>query len=213
MCFAYRQVFDLSSRQVAIISKSCTLGDKKPHSACDLEEREVYFAIDSLLGELGQVAEVVGAGVLDDDECAGLHHVAVEDELRELWQLWQVVGRVGEDEIKLARAGGYELEHVALHLNQVLLVEQGLDLADEIVLRGGLLHAGDAGAAAREEFEADSTSAREQVEGGHSVEIHEVVEHVEEVLARHVGSGARGDVGGHVETPSPIFSADDSHDS
>ena len=213
MCFAYRQVFDLPSRQAAIISKSCTLGDKKPYSACDLEEREVYFAIHSLLGELWQVAEVVGPRMLHDDQGARLHHVAGEDELRELWQLRQVVGRVGEDEVELARARGYEAEHVALHLNQVLLVEQGLDLADEIVLRGGLLHAGDAGTAAREELEGDGTSAREEVECRHALEIDEVFEHVKKVLARHVGSGARGDVGGHVETPPPIFSADDSHES
>ena len=171
----------------------------------------MHFAIDSLLGELGEVAEVVGAGVLYDDEGAGLHHLAAEDKLGELWQLGQVVGRVGEDEVELAGAGGYELEHVALYLNQVLFLEQLLHLADEIVLRGCFLHTRDAGAAAREELEADGTSAREEVEGCHSLKIHEVVEHVEEVLARHVGSGARGDVGGHVETPPSIFSADDSH--
>ena len=117
------------------------------YELCIDEKREMHFAIHSLLGELWQVAEVVGPRMLHDDQGARLHHVAVEDELRELWQLRQVVGRVGEDEVELARARGYEAEHVALHLNQVLLVEQGLDLADEIVLRGGLLHTGDAGAA------------------------------------------------------------------
>ena len=47
----------------------------------------MHFAVDALLGELWQVAEVVGAGVLHNDEGAGLHHLAVEDELGNLWQL------------------------------------------------------------------------------------------------------------------------------
>ena len=159
------------------------------------------------------MAEVVGFGMLYYDQSSWLNHLAIEDEFRQLRQLWQVIGRVGENEVKLARARAYKLENVAFHLNQILLVEQGLDLADEIVLRGGLLHAGDAGTAAREELEGDGTSAREEVECRHALEIDEVVEHVKKVLARHVGSGARGDVSGHVETPSPIFSADDSHES
>ena len=75
------------------------------------------FAIDSLLGELGEVAEVVGFGVLNDDQRARLHHLAVEDEFGELRQLWQVVGRVGEDEVKLTRARADELKHVALYLD------------------------------------------------------------------------------------------------
>ena len=64
----------------------------------------MHFAIDALLGEVGEVAEVVGFGVLDDDEGAGLHHLAVEDEFGQLGELWQVVRWVGEDEVELARA-------------------------------------------------------------------------------------------------------------
>ena len=49
----------------------------------------MHLAVHSLLGELRQVAEVVRAGVLHDNEGAGLHHLAVENELGQLWQLWQ----------------------------------------------------------------------------------------------------------------------------
>ena len=82
----------------------------------------MHFAVDALLGELWQVAEVVGAGVLHNDEGAGLHHLAVEDELGNLWQLRQVVGWVGEDEVKLARARANKLENVALHLDEIILL-------------------------------------------------------------------------------------------
>ncbi len=67
-----------------------------------LKEREMHFAIHSLLGELWQVAEVVGFWMLHDDKSAGLHHLAVEDKFWELRQLRQVVGRVGEDDVELS---------------------------------------------------------------------------------------------------------------
>ena len=111
------------------------------------EKREMHLAIHSLLGELWQVAEVVGFGMLYYDQSAWLNHLAIEDEFRQLRQLWQVIGRVGEDEVEFARARANKLENVAFHLNQILLLEQSLDLADEVVLCGGFLHAGDAGAA------------------------------------------------------------------
>lgn len=169
------------------------------------------FAVDALLSELRQVAEVVGAGVLHNDEGAGLHHLAVEDEFGNLWQLRQVVGWVGKDEVKLARARANKLENVALHLDEILLFELLFDLADEVVLCRGFLHARHAGAATRQKLEADGSRSREKVEGGQAFEIHNIVEHVEQVLARHVGSGACGDVPGHVEASSAIFSANDSH--
>ena len=117
------------------------------YELCIDEKREMHFAIHSLLGELWQVAEVVGCGMLYYDQSSWLNHLAIEDEFRQLRQLWQVLGRVGENEVKLARARAYKLENVAFHLNQILLLEQTLDLADEVILRRGFLHTGDAGAA------------------------------------------------------------------
>ena len=175
------------------------------------EEREMHFAVDALLGELWQVAEVVGAGVLHNDEGSGLHHLAVEDELGNLWQLRQVVGWVGEDEVKLARARANKLENVALHLDEILLLQLLLDFANEVVLCRGFLHACHAGATTRQELEADGSCSREEVEGGQAFEVHAVVEHIEQVLARHIGSGACCDVPGHVEASSAIFPADYSH--
>ena len=171
----------------------------------------MHLAIDPLLLELWQVAEVVGLRVLYHHECARLHHLAAQDELGQLGQLRQVVGWVGKDQVKLASARAYELEYIAFHRHQVLVFELLLHLADEVVLGRRLLHTGDAGASAGEEFEADCACPREQVESYQAVEVHKIVKHIEEVLARHVGGGASGDVGGHVKTAAAIFSTDYSH--
>ena len=110
------------------------------------KKREMHFAVHALLGELGQMAEVVGFGVFDDDQCAGLHHLAVQDEFGQLWQLGQVIGWIGEDQVEFARAGTDELENVPLNLYKILFFEQFFHLTDEVVLRRCLFHAGDAGA-------------------------------------------------------------------
>lgn len=120
-----------------------------------LKEREMHFAVHSLLGELWQVAEVISFRMLHDDECARLYHLAREDELGQLRQLWQVIGRVGEDKVELACARAYKLEDVALNLNKILLFEQSLDLADKVVLCGRFFNACHAGTASREELKAD----------------------------------------------------------
>ena len=47
----------------------------------DLEEGEVHLAVGAVLHEVGQVAEVVGARVLDDKQRARVHQRAVHYQL------------------------------------------------------------------------------------------------------------------------------------
>ena len=53
------------------------------------------------------------------NEGARFYHRTVQNELRQLRQLWQVVRRIGKDKVKLARTRANELENIALDLHQV----------------------------------------------------------------------------------------------
>lgn len=176
-----------------------------------MEEGEVHFAVGAVLHEVGQVAEVVGARVLDDKQRARVHQCAVHYQLGQLGQALQVVGRVGKDDVVTLLARRDKSKYVALDKRHLTLAKLLLHLADEVILRRRLLDARHMRAAARDKLKTHRARAGKEVEGRHAVEVDYISQHVEEVLARHVGGGPRGDVGGHVEAASPIFSGDYSH--
>lgn len=78
-------------------------------------------------------------------------------------------------------------------------------------MRGSFLHTRHLCASTRQQLEADGSSAGKEVERGEPLKAGPVAEHVEYVFARHICSGARSDVGGHLEAPPSVFSADYSH--
>lgn len=114
------------------------------------EKREIHFAIGAQLRELWQMAEVVGTGMLHYHHGARLYHLALKDESGQVGKLWQVVGWVGKDEIKLLRARANKAEYIAFHLAQIFLAKFFFHLTNEVVLSGSLLHARDAGAPTRQ---------------------------------------------------------------
>ena len=90
-------------------------------------------------------------------------------------------------------------------------MELFLYLAYEIVLCGGFLHTCHLCASTRKELKTDGAGAREKVEGCEAFKVNPVAEHIEDVFARHVGSGACGDIGGHLEATASVFTTDYSH--
>ena len=68
------------------------------------EQREVDAAVLAVLNEAGMGREVVVLAMLEDEEAVGGKDVFLENEVGNLRQLRQGVGRIGKDEVKLAMA-------------------------------------------------------------------------------------------------------------
>ena|GEM_PF-3325809 len=75
-------------------------------SRCDLilENGEVYAAVFLMLREMGEGREVVGAAVLHYEDAAGFEQVGAEDGGGDIGDAFELIWRVGEDEIKMASA-------------------------------------------------------------------------------------------------------------
>ncbi len=74
--------------------------------------------------------------MLDYDNGVGLEHGGVEDQFRYLAEIFQVVGWIGEDYVKLFGAGLHKLEHIALDEVQIYVAEAFGYALDEPVLHG-----------------------------------------------------------------------------
>ena len=114
----------------------------------EAEDGEVYFAVDAVLIEVGQVAEVVSLAVLNHEDGVGFEHLGVEHQFGNGGEVGKIVWWVGKDDVELRAARFHKFQRIALHLNEVGVVELLFHLANEIVLRSRLLHAGHLGATA-----------------------------------------------------------------
>ena len=114
----------------------------------EAEDGEVYFAVDAVLVEVGQVAEVVSLAVFNHEDGVGFEHLGVEHQFGNGGEIGQIVWWVGKDDVELRAARFHKFQRIALHLNEIGVVELLFHLANEIVLRSRLLHAGHLGATA-----------------------------------------------------------------
>jgi len=66
-----------------------------------------------MLCEMGEGREVVGAAVLHYEDAAGFEQVGAEDGGGDIGDAFELIRRVGEDEIKLAVGSGDEFQGIA----------------------------------------------------------------------------------------------------
>ena len=85
--------------------------------------------------------------------------------------------------------------------------------ADKISLRSGLLHRGNTSAATRKQLKRHRAGAGKQVKrlGGITLEVDQILQHIEDILAGEIGSWPRHNICGHIESAAPVFSSDYSH--
>ena len=167
-----------------------------------------------MLDEAGMGGEIVILAVLEDEDAAFPEDAFFEDEVGNLGQFLQGVGRVGKDEVELLAAGLDETEHVATQREGLGVGIQFLQaVADEAVVVAVLLDADHLAAAAGEEFERDAARAGEEVEGGGSVEVDVAGEHVEDVLLGKVGGWPRLERARNLKVASLVFPSYNPHSS
>lgn len=183
------------------------------------------------------LGEVVFLSVLENEDAAFGQQTGAKHEVGYFGQLWQGVGRVGEDEVEspLVPVGLFNCVGAAFKVRLLLRrvrvcggflqvsecvgsqegVVVGIDfvhaLADEAGMVAVEFHADDVAAASGEQFERDASGAGKEVECAASVEVDVSAEHVEDVLFGKVSGGSCLKGAWDVESPSFVFSCDDAH--
>ena len=149
--------------------------------------------------------------VFEDQDAVGLQQCTLEDEIGNLGQFLQRVGRVGKDNVVLLTAGLDEAEDVGTQRQAGLGAQFLHAVADETVVVAVELDAGDVGAAAREQFKRDAARTGKEVEGLTAIKVDIAIQHVKDVLLGEVGGGARLEGARYVEVATFVFSGNDSH--
>ena len=177
-----------------------------------LEETEVHATVYAFLHEAGVLGKAVVLAMLEDEHAALGKHSLVQDEVGQLGQTGECIGRIGEDEVEGVVALLDVAEYIGTQGYPVVFLELLLDLIYMSMVQRFALHGDDAPAATRHELEADASGAGKEVEHiGTLLQVDEVVEHVEEVLLGKVRRGACLEVAGHLEGAALVFSTDYSH--
>ena len=123
----------------------------------------------------------------------------------------QIVGSVGKNDVELLGATLQIEKNIRLDRIEAFDAELGGRLPDEIVVHRIDLHRCDAPGAAGCEFVADRSRAGKKVEYVAFLEIHQVVQHVEQILFGEIRCWTRPQVAGRVDGPALVFAAYDSH--
>ena len=192
---------------------NCYLPFKPPFSPVGLlfEEGELYTAVASRLPEFGSLFEIHLLGVLEDEDAALAEHIALEYQINDLFAVGQVVGSIGEDDVELLGAAFQIEEHVGLHGVEVLYAEQLACLTDEVVVYGVDFHRGHTACTARSKLIADGTCSCKEVDHIALLEVHQIAQHVEEILFRKIGRGACPQILGRVDGSSLVYTTYYSH--
>ena len=126
---------------------------------------------------------------------------------------FQLIGRIGENQVELPLRGLDEAKNVLPDDDVTLGLEFLGTIFDKLNVLGIHLDAHDWIAAPRQHFKRDATRARKKVERTGSLEINVSVEHVEKVFLRKIGRRTRLERARNVEMPTLVDSSDDAHNS
>jgi len=164
------------------------------------EEGEVYFAIVTVLPEVGMVFELIFTWMLEDEYAVVGQDVAAEDDVGELGEVVEGIGGVCKDDVEFFVGPFHEVEYIGADGMEVVDPEVGGRLLDEVdalvVDVDGCHFLGTTGY----EFERDGTCASKKIHDGGLFVVDIVVEDVEKAFASHVGGGANGQGCGRIES-------------
>ena len=165
-----------------------------------------------MLDKARVLREVVCLAVLEDKEAVLLQQVVAEDDVGQLGQLRQGVGRVGKDEVELLATLCEVLEDVAADGQRRRVLQLIEELADEAVVAHIELNADDAAATSAHELQRDAARPGKEVESRRPLtEVEIALQDVEEVFLREVRRRACREAARHFEMPAFVFACDDSH--
>ena len=118
-----------------------------------------------------------------------------------------VVGGIGEYQVDGLSGAGYEFQCVSFDEGELAAVELLAHLVDEPVLCGCFFDCYDRCGSPAYHLKGYGAGAGKEVDGGESVEVDHVFQHVEQVFACEVCGGSCGYVAGDVESSAAEFSS------
>ena len=89
------------------------------------EEGEVHFAIVSMLPEVRMLFELVFAWMLEDEDAVVGEDIAGEDDVGQLRQVLEGVGRVGKDDVESFVGTFQEVEDIGADSMEVVHTHAG----------------------------------------------------------------------------------------
>ena len=98
------------------------------------------------------IREVLLLSVFQDKESVLAQQLVREDDIWELLQLWQRIGRVGKDKVELLVTFAQETENISSYRKSVQVLQLLDKTTDKAIVQGICLDSDDTAAAAAQEF-------------------------------------------------------------
>lgn len=93
-----------------------------------------------MLQEIGMAGEIIVLAMLQDEDAAFLQQIARHDDIGDFFQIWQGIGRVGKDEVKLLIAPSQIAKHIATNRHTRLILQFFQKALDETMMKAVLLN-------------------------------------------------------------------------
>lgn len=150
--------------------------------------------------------------MFDDGDACFIQQVVVENGPGNFRNVFQLIGRVGEDDVELASleflAGG---ENIVFEDSDVLETDFSGSPFYEAVMVVIQFYGGYLFRSAGGEFVADASRAGEQIQHRGIFDIDVVVQYVEDIFLGEISRGSRREIFVGENLPSPVGAADYSH--
>ena len=124
-----------------------------------LKEREVHAAVGPMVYDAWMIREILCLSVFQDKESVLTQQLVREDDVGQLLQLWQRIGRVGKDEVELLMAFAQETENISPDGKGIQVLQLLYKPADKAVVQGVCLYGYNPAAATAQQFQGDTACA------------------------------------------------------
>lgn len=149
--------------------------------------------------------------MLEYENAAVAEQIVVENEIYDLLGAIEIVWRIGENYVELFVAALQIEKRVCLYGVEIVEPDRSRRLPNEVVMYGIDLNRCHAVRISRGKFIAYGSCPRKQVEHVAFGKIHQIVEHVKQILLGEIRRGTRPQIFGRDDGPSAVFSAYYSH--
>lgn len=173
----------------------------------------MYASVTAALREARITAYIQVLRVLQDQPSPLPEQVPVEDGGGDRLAPFDVVRRIGEDDVELFGAAFQVKKRIGFYRMDIRKTETFGRVADILVVHGVDFDRDDGSRSARGEFVADRTGSRKKIQYVESFDLQAAVQYVEKVLLGEIGGRPRAQVLGRLDNPAPVDAANDSHGS
>ncbi len=150
--------------------------------------------------------------MLKNKNSARLNYTPIEHFGCHLFKAWQIVGRIGENEIKRSRPAAIEkAKHISPHQTQIISTQTSTHLFDKPILCRSLLHRSNHAGATAEQFESHRPRSSKQIQSYRILQINQFFNDIKYIFPRKIRSGPGRNICRHIESAASVFSSNYPH--